>query len=249
MVATRTRADSVSAAAVDLARAGVLDVAEPGSVGEHLSATAEGERLVTHRFASTAKGYRGWVWTVTVARAPRAKAPTVCEVELTAADDAVLAPQWLPWSERLRPGDVGPGDVLPKVADDPRLEQGFEATGDEDVDEVALWQLGLGRPRVLSREGREDAAIRWDEGDFGPSSALAQAASAQCRGCGFMVPMPGALRHAFAVCSNEWSPADGRVVALTFGCGAHSETGADQAPEPLPEPILDELEFEPVTTG
>ena len=48
--------------------------------------------------------------------------------------------------------------VLPIVEDDPRLEPGFEATGDEDVDQVALWELGLGRPRVLSRDGREDAA-------------------------------------------------------------------------------------------
>ena len=249
VAATRTKADAVSAAAVDLARAAVLDVAEPGAVGEHLSATAEGERLVTHRFASTAKGYRGWVWTVSLARAPRAKVPTVCEVDLTAAENAVLAPEWLPWSERLRPGDLGAADVLPRVDDDPRLEQGFEATGDEDVDQVALWELGLGRPRVLSRDGREEAADRWDSGDFGPTSPTAQAAAAQCRGCGFLLPMPGALRHTFGICANEWSPADGRVVTMTFGCGAHSETGVDPTPETLPTPILDELEFEPVTTG
>ncbi len=249
MPAVRTRVDAVTAAAVDLARAAVLDVAEPGAVGDHLSATAEGERLVSHRFASTAKGYRGWVWTVTLARAPRAKLPTVCEVDLTAADDAVLAPEWLPWSERLRPGDLGAGDVLPRVDDDPRLEQGFEATGDEDVDQMALWELGLGRPRVLSREGREEASDRWDSGDFGPASPTAVAAAAECRSCGFLVPMPGALRHTFGVCANEWSPADGRVVAMAFGCGAHSETGVDLTPEALPAPILDELGYEPVTTG
>ena len=249
MPAVRARVDAVAAAAVDLARAAVLEVAEPGAVGDHLSATAEGERLVSHRFASTAKGYRGWVWTVTLARAPRAKVPTVCEVDLTAAEGAVLAPEWLPWSERLRPGDLGAGDVLPRLDDDPRLEQGFEATGDEDVDQVALWELGLGRPRVLSREGREEAAERWETGDFGPASPTAVASAAECLTCGFLLPMPGVLRRAFGVCANEWSPADGRVVALTFGCGAHSETGVDLPPETLPAPILDELGYEPVTTG
>ncbi len=249
MAATRTRPDAVSAAAVDLAREAVLEVADRDTVGEHLSVTAESERLVTHRFASTAKGYRGWVWTVTVARAPRAKTPTVCEVDLTAADQAVLAPEWLPWSERLRPGDLGAGDVLPKVEDDARLVQGFEATGDEDVDRVALWELGLGRPRVLSREGRDEAADRWEASDFGPDSPIAQAVKDTCRSCGFLVPMPGALRHTFGVCANEWAPADGRVVSLTFGCGAHSETTVDQGPEPLPEPILDELGYEPFPSG
>lgn len=249
MAATRTRPDAVSAAAVDLAREALLQVADQGTVGEHLSVTAEAERLVTHRFASTAKGYRGWVWTVTVARAPRAKVPTVCEIDLTAAEQAVLAPEWLPWSERLRPGDLGAGDVLPKVDDDPRLVQGFEATGDEDVDQVALWELGLGRPRVLSRVGREEAADRWESGELGPESPVAQAVKDKCGTCGFLLPMPGALRQAFGVCTNEWSPADGRVVALAFGCGAHSETGVDQTPEPLPEPILDELGYEPLTSG
>lgn len=246
---TRTRPDAVASAAVDLARQAALEVADRGAVGEHLGVTAEGERLVVHRFASTAKGYRGWVWTVSVARAPRAKNATVCEVELTAGNSAVLAPQWLPWSDRLRPGDVGTGDVLPREDDDPRLVAGFEATGDEDVDAVALWELGLGRARVLSREGREDAAARWESGELGPSSPVAVAAAADCGSCGFLVPAPGAMRLGFGICANEWSPADGRVVARSFGCGAHSETDVDRAPEPSAEPVLDELEFEPVPSG
>src|SRR5699024_12307764 len=59
-------------------------------------------------------------------------------------------------------------DLLPYREQDERLEQGYEATGDEDEDQVALWELGLGRSRVLSPEGRSEAAERWLEGDFGP---------------------------------------------------------------------------------
>lgn len=238
--ATRTRPDAVGVAAVDLAREAALEVAPSGSVGEHLSATAVAERLVAHTFACTAKGYRGWLWTVTLARAPRARAATVCEVDLVAGDDALLAPQWLPWSERLRPGDVGPGDVLPRIETDERLEAGFEATGEEDVDQVALWELGLGRRRVLSRTGREEAATRWEGGEFGPTASAAAAAEEHCRSCGFLLPMPGVMRQVFGVCTNEWSPADGRVVSLGFGCGAHSETDVEATPEALPTPLLDE---------
>src|SRR4051795_13101620 len=96
------------AAAVDLARAAAEEDAEPGTVGEHLGVTAEGERLVTHAFASLAKGYRGGHWAVTVARAPRARVATVCEVVLLPGDGAVLAPAWLPWQERIAPRAPGP---------------------------------------------------------------------------------------------------------------------------------------------
>ncbi len=173
-----------------------------------------GERLVSHAFACTARGYRGWVWSVTLARAPRARVATVCEVDLLAGDGSLLPPEWLPWSERLRPGDVGAGDVLPRIDDDERLEAGFEATGDEDVDQVAIWELGLGRPRVLAREVRLQAGTRWDAGDFGPGPTTPKDAAEQCRSCGFLLPMAGVLRQGFGICTNEWSVADGRVVSL-----------------------------------
>ena len=129
----------------------------------------------------------------------------------------------------------------PYVEADPRLEAGFEATGEEDVDEVALWELGLGRPRVLSAEGRDAAATRWHDGDRGPGSESARKAPDPCRTCGYFLPMAGALRSVFGVCANEWSPADGSVVALDFGCGAHSETDVEQrAAEKVDPPVLDD---------
>ncbi len=244
--AARVRPDAVGLAAVDTAREAAVEVAPPGAVGEHLGAEPVADRLVAHSFACTGKGYRGWRWLVTVARAPRARVATVCEVDLLAGAEALLPPEWLPWSDRLQPGDVGPGDVLPRIEQDERLEAGFEATGEQDVDRVALWELGLGRPRVLSRIGRDEAGTRWDEGDFGPTAAAAKEAEAPCGSCGFLLPMPGAMRQVFGVCTNEWSPADGRVVSFGFGCGAHSETDVDTSPEPLAAPALDEQALDTV---
>ena len=138
-----------------------------------------------------------------------------------------------------------PGDVTPKIDDDPNLVAGFEATGDEDVDEVGFFELGLGRPRVLSAEGRDAAAQRWYDGEHGPSAAVAVKASEHCSSCGYFVPMAGALRPVFGVCANEWSPSDGSVVSLDHGCGAHSEVDMD-APEPerVSAPVLDEETLE-----
>jgi hypothetical protein len=229
--------DAVLVSAVDLARAAAVEEAgAPGLVGEHLGMVVEGERLVSHRFATTALGQRGWEWTVTVARVPRGRTPTVCEVHLLPGEDAVRVPAWVPWSERLRPGDLGTGDVLPLLPDDERLDQGYEAVGDADADELAILELGLGRPRVLSRTGRSEAAERWYAGSHGPTAPQAIAASAPCSTCGFLLLMAGSLRTEFGVCANEWSPDDGKVVSMDHGCGAHSETDVPPAPSDWPDP-------------
>jgi len=240
-----TKRDAVLIAAVEVAREAAESIAEPGTVGEHLGAVMDAERLATHSFACTAAGYPGWRWAITVARAPRAKMATICETNLVPGEGALLSPQWLPYDQRLAPGDLGAGDVLPYIEDDQRLEPGFEATGDEDVDQVALWELGLGRKRVLSAEGREEAAERWYAGDGGPSSPVAEKASEPCSTCGFFLPLPGALRSFFGVCANAWSPSDGRVVSLDHGCGAHSEVDlVREDPKPAEEPVLDELAYD-----
>lgn len=245
MAAART--DAVLTGAIEVARAAAIETAEPGTVGDHLGVVLEGDRVATHSFECTATAYPGWRWAVTLARPPRGRKATVSEVHLLPGEGALLSPEWVPYAERLAPGDIGPGDRTPYVEDDQFLEPGFEATGEEDVDQMALWELGLGRERVLSAEGRDAAATRWLGGERGPESDSARKAQAPCSTCGYFLPMAGALRSVFGVCANEWSPADGSVVALGFGCGAHSEVDVERrAPERVDPPVLDddaEIEF------
>ena len=240
-------ADAVCAGAVTLARRAALEVAGPGHVGDHVGTTAEGERLVSHHFDCRTPGYRGWRWAVTLARAPRARTATVCEVVLLPGPTSVLAPAWLPWSDRITPGDLGPADQLAYRVDDPNLEPGYTLTGEEDEDRLGIWELGLGRPRVLSPPGRAELARRWYASDRGPTSDEAVHAQAACSSCGYFLPLAGALRAMFGVCGNEWSPSDARVVSADHGCGAHSETGIDRPPpEHLPPLIIDETGAEAV---
>ncbi|AJT65041.1 DUF3027 domain-containing protein [Streptomyces chattanoogensis] len=270
--------DRLCAEAVDLARAAAEETALPGTVGEHIDAVADGDRVVTHLFACNEPGYRGWRWAVTVARASRAKVVTLDESVLLPGPDALLAPEWVPWSERLRPGDMGPGDLLPTEAEDLRLEPGFsgedgpppnsavaegmaaEVADTEEADVVPgspaiqpsparggiadlAEELGMRRARVLSRYGLHTAADRWEEA-YGPKTPMAQAAPATCMTCGFLTPLAGSLRQAFGVCANEFAPADGRVVSLAYGCGAHSEAAVMPAPPRPPAPVLDETVVE-----
>ncbi|MEH0819207.1 MULTISPECIES: DUF3027 domain-containing protein [unclassified Micromonospora] len=229
------RLDQVCAAAVDLARDAITEV-EPSDVGDHLRAVAEGDRVVTHYFECKLAGYRGWRWAVTVTRVPRSKHVTVCETVLLPGSDALLAPGWLPWQERLKPGDLGPGDLLPTAPDDERLAPGYLLSDDPAVEE-ASWELGLGRPRVLSREGRTETAQRWYDGDHGPAAPISVAApaAARCGTCGFYLPLAGALRQSFGACGNFYAPDDGRVVSADHGCGAHSEALVEAAESPVDE--------------
>jgi hypothetical protein len=212
--------DQTCAAAVDLAREAILD----GHVAEHQGVVAEGERLVTHFFGCTMPGYRGWRWAVTLTRVARSKHVTVCETVLLPGDEAVLAPPWVPWQERLQPGDLGVGDLMPTAPDDDRLAPGYVLSDDPGVEEVT-WELGLGRARVMSREGRAEAAQRWYDSDHGPDAPISTGApaSARCGTCGFYLPLAGQLRQVFGACGNLFAPDDGRVVSVDHGCGADTE--------------------------
>ena len=236
--------DDGLAAAVDEARA-AAELEALGAVGEHVGVQADDERVATHLFRTLDPAYRGWCWAVTLTRAARSHEVTVDEVVLLPGDDALLAPAWVPWSERLRPGDLGVGDLLPTPADDRRLVPTFFSTDDEDEQDIAF-QFGLGRVRTLSYDGRLDAVERWYAGDAGPEAPIARAAPASCATCGFFVPLAGALRQAFGVCANEYAPDDGRAVAVDHGCGGHSEAVVVPAAPPPPPPLLDEHGIEVV---
>lgn len=242
-------ADEVSAilaAAEPLAREAVVEFSGD-TVGAYLGMSIEDDAAATHRFLATLPGYHGWQWAVVVAACPGADHATVSEVVLVPGPTALLAPPWVPWEQRVKPGDLGPGDLLAPLPDDPRLVPGFLATGDPLIDDTAR-DIGFGRRRVLSAFGRDDAAQRWHDGDFGPAAPMARSTKRICRDCGFMAPLAGALGVMFGVCCNEMS-ADGHVVDLFYGCGAHSDTPApagsgSPAYEPYDDGVLEVVEVE-----
>lgn len=218
---------SVLTGAVEMARAAIVEFADDGVVGEYLGSSFDDPTAATHRFLADVPGYQGWQWAVVVAAYPGSERATVSEVVLVPGPTALLAPAWVPWNERVRPGDLGPGDLLSPTVDDPRLVPGFLSAGDPDLDEVAN-EVGFGRRQVLSQWGRIEAAQRWFDSDYGPDSAMARSTRRSCRECGFYLPLAGSLGPSFGVCANEMS-ADGHVVASEYGCGAHSDTPAAAA--------------------
>ena len=237
--------DDQLAAAVDVARAAVDEAADTGWVGAHLRASADADLLVSHHFECLKPGYGGWYWSVSVSRAPDSDHVTINDVVLLPGDDAIIAPAWTPYRDRIRPGDLSPGDVLPPDEDDARLVPSWTAgDGDEQTeDRFFAREVGLGREWVLSLEGRELAADRWQAGDQGPEAPIAQQAAGVCHSCGFMVSLAGPLSERFGVCANGMANDDGRVVSFDHGCGAHSGARLSRSAgaQKLPDPVFDTL--------
>lgn len=244
--------DGACAEAVELAHAAAVRRAGVLEVGEHRGVYPEDIRVATHLFDCVHPGYPGWQWSVTVARASRARVVTVSEVTLVPGDGALLAPRWVPWAERIGPKDLTAGVLAPAATDDARLEPGY--TGGEfatDVEPAEASQIraivaefGLGRERVLSLEGRDEAAERWLEGPGGPDNQMTQQAPALCETCGFFVPLTGSLGRLFGACTNELSPTDAAVVSRDHGCGGHSDVVDPNKGIDLSLPIWDTISID-----
>lgn len=84
---------------VAIAKEGLSSVARDGEVGDFL-APEETDGVWIVRAKSLQPGYPGWLWTVTVTPAEDGT-PTITEVHLLPGDQALLSPEWVPWSERL----------------------------------------------------------------------------------------------------------------------------------------------------
>jgi len=211
---------------LELARsAAIADAGNPELVGADVSVEIDDDgRVETYLFEANLAGYKGWRWCVTIAIVDKKSEPTICDVVVLPGPDALLAPEWVAYRDRILPGDVGVGDIVPSSLDDTRLVPSVHSLiADEELDAMQVFDLGLGRARVMSIEGRDQASKRWYESDRGPQSPIAQAAPKPCSSCAFFLPIAGSLRASFGVCANAISPEDARVVSVDHGCGAHSE--------------------------
>jgi hypothetical protein len=83
----------------DRARLAAVEAAPKNGVGDFLTQIEEEENVYTFLFAAKMKGYVGWNWSVSLFA--NEEDTTVSEVNLMPGEDSLIAPNWVPWSERL----------------------------------------------------------------------------------------------------------------------------------------------------
>jgi hypothetical protein len=130
------------------ARAALETITPADTIGSVLS-SEESDGIANVRFGSNLPGYIGWDWVASLA--VDGKSTTVLETELLAGDDAIQAPEWVPWVDRLREYEesiaAGMEEAIVVVPDD-ELDEDDEMLDiddddddddfDDDVDSVDL---------------------------------------------------------------------------------------------------------------
>jgi hypothetical protein len=106
------------------------------AVGDHLRTVEEEPGLQSYLFAATLRGYVGWYWSVSIFQ-PEGSEPTISEVVMLPGDDALVAPNWVPWSERLADWKALQAELEAQAAAEAAeaAEAEAEATDDEAEDE------------------------------------------------------------------------------------------------------------------
>jgi hypothetical protein len=210
-----------SKAAKDLAKKELLDfVDDKEQIGKHLRSERIDSKIVAHYFESNLTGYSGWEWEVVISRPSLSKEITVYSTALVVGKNAIRAPKWVPWAERIKPSDVQIWDALAYQKNDSNLvHSGMPHTNIDSIEKLALW-----RERVISPIGKRETCKRWITSRPGPHSKTKKVAKDICASCGYFVPLSGDLGQGFGACTNAFSPNDANVVAINNGCGSHSET-------------------------
>lgn len=129
-----TDSDAVPVDYTDLARTALLEVTPESSIGAPVGTVDEGDGVVSVLFANRMPGYPGWRWTVSVAKVGD-EDPTVLEVELMPGDGSLVAPEWVPWSERLAEYRAAQDHESDEESDDDEHDDDFDDDSDDDSDE------------------------------------------------------------------------------------------------------------------
>lgn len=85
----------------DFARTALIEATSKSKVGNFIEVIDEGENVASYLFENNQKGYVGWRWSVTIFQANSNEPATVSEIVLMPGPDSLVAPDWVPWSERL----------------------------------------------------------------------------------------------------------------------------------------------------
>lgn len=123
-----------------------VEASSRNAVGFFIESIEEDEGVVTYLFEGKLKGYVGWRWSVSIFQADEKSAATISEVLLVPGPDSLIAPDWVPWSERLADYKALQAELEAQAAleaeeaedaeDGEDLEDDVEESEDAELEEV-----------------------------------------------------------------------------------------------------------------
>lgn len=149
----------------DFAREALISATSKSKVGNFIEVIEEGDGLASYLFENNQKGYVGWRWSVTIFQADSAE-PTVSEIVLLPGPDSLVAPDWVPWSERLADYKALQLELEKQAAldaeeaedsDDDTDTDSDESESDDEEVEVTAEESAESESAVANLEEGEDA--------------------------------------------------------------------------------------------
>jgi hypothetical protein len=116
--------------------------AQPNELGSYLEHLDEGEGITTYLWQAKKPGYGDWRWSVTVYQHDPATEPSLCEVVMVPGADSLIAPNWVPWAERLADYQALQIELEKQAALD--AEEALANTEEEPQEELAVANLEEG---------------------------------------------------------------------------------------------------------
>ncbi|MCM3780082.1 DUF3027 domain-containing protein [Microbacterium hydrocarbonoxydans] len=139
----------------DLALAALREITPESTIGPAAGYLVEDDGSVSLRFENRLAGYPGWYWTVTVARVDDEE-PTVLETELLPGDGALLAPEWVPWAERLAEYRAHQAELAEQAAAAAAEQNDADANAEGDAEDDDLDDVDEDEDEDLEDDSEED---------------------------------------------------------------------------------------------
>jgi hypothetical protein len=171
----------------DLALAALREITPADTIGPAVGHVVEDDNVVSLWFRTRLAGYPGWHWTVTLAVVEGAE-PTVLETELLPGEGALLAPDWVPWAQRLAEyqaaqaataaagdgpdeDDLDDDDLDDDDLDDDDLDDEDAEDESDDEDEEPKARLHAGDLDGVDIDELDESAERSDDDDVDDDDA------------------------------------------------------------------------------
>jgi hypothetical protein len=146
----------------NLAKSALVENAGIKNVGNFIGVTEIDKGLATFLFENNQKGYVGWRWSVTIFQDKKNQPATVSEIVLLPGVDSLIAPDWVPWSERLSDYKALQIELEKQAALDALEDESEEAADDDAAAESAE---EFGKKETKDSEDGELSVSNLEEGE------------------------------------------------------------------------------------